>query len=56
MGDRIHSLMWNSTIPKTVLCETLFCTMRGIEIFQNQSYREISPMWGSLMQGLPVIY
>ena len=31
-------------LPKTVLCETLLCTMRGIEIFQNQSYREISPM------------
>ena len=31
-------------MPKTVLCETLLCTMRGIEIFQNQSYREISPM------------
>ena len=28
--------------------------MRGIEIFQNQSYREISLMWGSLMRGLPV--
>ena len=42
-------------MPKTVLCETLLCTMRGIEIFQNQSYREISPMWGSLMRGLPVI-
>ena len=28
--------------------------MRGIGIFQNQSYREISPMWGSLMRGLPV--
>ena len=42
-------------LPKTVLCETLLCTMRGIEIFQNQSYREISPMWGSLMRGLPVL-
>ena len=42
-------------MPKTVLCETLLCTMRGIEIFQNQSYREISPMWGSLMRGLPVL-
>ena len=31
-------------LRKTVLCETLLRTMRGIEIFQNQSYREISPM------------
>ena len=44
----------NRDIAKTVLCETLLRTMRGIEIFQNQSYREISPMWGSLMRGLPV--
>ena len=42
-------------MPKTVLCETLLSNMRGIEIFQNQSYREISPMWGSLMRGLPVV-
>ena len=31
-------------------------TMPGIEIFHNQSYREISPMWGSLMRGLPVCF
>ena len=34
----------NRDIAKTVLCETLLRTMKGIEIFQNQSYREISPM------------
>ena len=34
----------NRDIAKSVLCETLLRTMRGIEIFQNQSYREISPM------------
>ena len=34
----------NRDIAKSVLCETLLHTMRGIEIFQNQSYREISPM------------
>ena len=32
-------------MPKTVLCETLLRTMRGIKIFQNQSYREISPKY-----------
>ena len=42
-------------MPKTALCETLLCTIRGIEIFQNQSYWEISHMWGSLMRGLPVL-
>ena len=34
----------NRDIAKIVLCETLLRTMRGIEIFQNQSYREFSPM------------
>ena len=28
--------------------------MRGIEIFQKPSYREISPMRDRPMQGLPV--
>ena len=31
-------------MAKSVLCETLLRTMRGIKIFQNQSYREISPI------------
>ena len=40
----------------TNVCAVFFYSdlMRGIEISQNQSYREISPIWGSLMQGLPV--
>ena len=30
--------------------------MRGISIFGKQSYREIRPMRGRLMRGLPVLY
>ena len=42
-------------IAKTVLCETLLHTMRGIEIFQKPPYREISPMRDRPMWGPPVL-
>ena len=31
-------------------------SMRGNSIFQKTSYREIRPMGGHLMRGLPVFY
>ena len=47
-----RNIAQNGTIEKFHTMN--LCTMRGIDIFQNPYYREISTMRGRNMRGLPV--
>ena len=52
MRKQYRNIAQNRTIKKF---HTIYlCTMRGIDIFQNPYYREISTMRGRTMRGLPV--